>query len=322
MHPLIRNAAAALVCLALVSPAIAQQTVTADDGSRLVVGASTSGGPAPQVPGSLTTLFASNNQFAGNMFDITIGLSDLTLTGIDINTTGVGTASVVDVWWRDGTSVGFENSSLGWNLIGTFTGTGAGQDNPTFMDMSGAPTTFSAGMTYGIYVDLTSYTSGVDVLRYTNGGPNVYSNADVSLTTNAGKGSPGGFSSSTFFPRQWNGTLYYDTGPCVPTLAVSNLVAGATANIDVTCATPGGGVIIAYSLAGAGPTMVNAGACGMLSVDLSPPFVQLPPIPADPGGNVNTIANVPPGTTGVSVWAQAFDIASCTLTNALALTIG
>ena len=42
--------------------------------------------------------------------------------------------------------------------------------------------TFEAGRTYGIYVDLTSYQSGVQGLRYTNGGPNVYENNFLKLT--------------------------------------------------------------------------------------------------------------------------------------------
>ena len=111
-------------------------------------------------------------------------------------------------------------------------------------------------------------------------------------------------------------------GPGVPTLSVTNLVAGMTATASVTNATPGGLVYVGYSLAGPGPTMVPAGPCGSVTVDLSAPFVLLPPATADPGGAITISAPVPPGTTGVSVWAHAFDFASCTLTNSLALTIG
>jgi hypothetical protein len=66
--------------------------------------------------------------------------------------------------------------------------------------------TLAAGQVYGIYVDLQSYPSAN--LQYTNGGPTTFSNADLSLTTFHGKGNPA-FTGTSFFPRQWNGTVRY-----------------------------------------------------------------------------------------------------------------
>ena len=118
------------------------------------------------------------------------------------------------------------------------------------------------------------------------------------------------------------GIDFLSGGCSSPTLAVSNLVAGSIATASVTCATPSGTVIVAYSLAGAGPTLVNAGACGIVSVDLSLPIVQLPAATADPSGNASISAGVPAGTTGLNVWVQGFDVGSCSTTNSLALVVG
>ena len=110
--------------------------------------------------------------------------------------------------------------------------------------------------------------------------------------------------------------------PSGPTLSVSGLVAGGTATLSVSGATPGRSVWFAYSLAGGGPTSISAGPCGSLTVELSNPIAVLPPVIADPSGNASIMSGVPPGTTGVSVWGQAFDYGSCTLTNALVQVIG
>jgi hypothetical protein len=81
----------------------------------------------------------------------------------------------------------------------------AGSDIPTPVAIGGL--TINPGELYGFYVDLTSY-PGASLL-YTNGGPTTFTNADISLTTNTGQGDPA-FTGSSFFPRQWNGTVYYD----------------------------------------------------------------------------------------------------------------
>lgn len=151
---------------------------------------------------SLTTLFAEDNSFAGNTFDLEPN-TDLTVTGFDINIDG--DSSTIAIYWRDGTANGNQGSSAGWNLMGTDTVTPAGPDNPTPVDIGGLD--IDAGNTYGIYVDVQSYPSAS--MLYTNGGPTTFSNVDLDLTTYHGKGNPA-FTGSDFFPRQWNGTVYYE----------------------------------------------------------------------------------------------------------------
>jgi len=162
----------------------------------------------------LTTTFASDSGYAGNTFDIVPNKS-IELTGIDVNVDSPGTTTTVDVWYKSGTSVGFENTAGAWSLLASGTGTSAGTDSPTFIDLpDAAGTAFEAGETYGIYVDITSYPA--TACRSTSGGPNTYENpfCALSLTTNTAQGSPA-FSGS-YYPEIWNGTVYYKTVALVP----------------------------------------------------------------------------------------------------------
>ena len=167
--------------------------------------------PAFAQSGSLTTIFAHNNAFAGNTFDLT-PTSNMTIDGFDVNvgtfgTTGggAGSTATIAIYWRNGTSNGFQDNSAGWTLLGTASVVSQGANIATHVPIGGLSVT--AGQTYGIYVDLQNRGGGLDML-YTNGGPTGYSNADLALTTFYGKGSPA-FTGSTFTYRQWNGKVYY-----------------------------------------------------------------------------------------------------------------
>ena len=154
---------------------------------------------------SLTTLFASNNGSAGNTFDLEVlNPQGVEITGWDVNLDTSHPTDTIDIYWRVGTSVGHENNPTGWMLIGSDAGVvSQGTDVPTPVDVG--PLELSPGV-YGIYVDWAS--TGAGVFWYTNGGPTVFANADLSLTTNTGEGG-GAFTGGSFFPRQWNGTIYY-----------------------------------------------------------------------------------------------------------------
>ncbi len=203
-----------------------------------------SAAPAPQnegdpgrPSGSLTTFFAYDDGWAGNMFDI-IPAFDMQITGIDVNTKAFGTTATADLWYRQGTSVGYENSGVGWTYMGTYSGIGAGHDKPTFIDVSGNGAVFQAGVTYGIYVDLTSY-AATGTFLFTAGKPSTYKNSDLTLITHCGKGP--GFGGTTIPDREWNGTVYYDNaGPDIPRVDIKcnggdsavTVPAGANARID------------------------------------------------------------------------------------------
>jgi len=198
-----------IIGLALLAGPVAAQSD--DEAGRLVVGA-----PGPSTvhvdgtPGSLTTLFARDNQFRGNTFDIeNIGADPIDITGWDVNLNNPGTTNTIEIYWRTGTSVGFEGDPTGWTLLGSDAAVvSAGQDFPSAVTM---PTfTIQPGELFGFYVDVASY--GTASLQYTNGGPTVFSNSELSLTTYVGKGDPV-FTGGTFSYRQWNGTVHYEIVP-------------------------------------------------------------------------------------------------------------
>jgi len=230
--------------------------MASDDGQpqNLVKSDALGTGNSSRDPGSLTTHFSGGNGYAGNMFDIT-PLLEMEITAIDIHQDFAGAQSDVDVWYRVGTCVGHESSSVGWTLIGSFTGTGAGLYSPTYIDMTGNGVVFEASKTYGIYVDLTNYLAGVSRLSYTNATPTMYSNAELSLLTHCGK-AVGGFTASTFFDREWNGTVYYNTlGMDLP-------------RVDITCNGEDAGVVVPSGANAKLEFDVHAGLGAGYSVDI------------------------------------------------------
>lgn len=190
--------------------------------------------PAGGSPGELTTLFGADNSFAGNTFDlenitgepITIESFAINLQDVDAN----ATVHTVDIYFKAGTSVGFEADAAAWTLMGSDTNV-VGQnavDLPTPVDVGGL--VIEPGEVYGIYVDLATF-DGTDLILYTNGGPQVFDNGELQLTSNTGQGNPA--FTGVFFPRIWNGTVFYSIGggavlpppPAVPTLSVAGLAA-------------------------------------------------------------------------------------------------
>ncbi len=99
-------------------------------------------------------------------------------------------------------------------------------------------------------------------------------------------------------------------------LSSSPLIAGSSATMAVTGATPFGTVFLAYSLAGGGPTVTPFGVS-----DLSAPINILTSSAADVGGDAAFILPVPGGASGVTVWFQALDEAAGEFTNGLMETV-
>ena len=287
----------------LPSAVSAQQSMVDDDGS-IRVASSVDAGATVQGPGSLCTDFNTNNGYAGNMFDIEPALS-MQITAIDVNVDGTGQQVDVDVWYIAGSSFGNEDTATGWTLIGSYSGISAGANLPSFIDMAGNGVQFVGGETYGIYVDITSYSAGTS-MNYTNGdtqgtssGNDEWSNAELKIVANCGKAI--GHASSTFYPRNWNGCIYYDTDGLY--LSVSSLQSGQ----QTTVATQGGDVgtvlIVGYSFAGTGPTTTPFGI-----VDLSPPIFQLPPESVDGSGNTSKSYIIPAGAAGRTIYVQAVNV--------------
>ncbi len=166
-------------------------------------------GGGGRIPGSLTTIFAANGGGAGNMFDIEPDIFLNEITALDVNWSSAGEVIDVQVYYKVGTCVGFELDPTAWTLLGTGTGVAAGYDNPTFVDLAGNGVHFDADTVYGIYVHVENYPDVYGYLARTNGGPETYSNTELSLTTNCSNLWPA--FGSAFFYRIWNGTVYYET---------------------------------------------------------------------------------------------------------------
>jgi hypothetical protein len=108
-------------------------------------------------------------------------------------------------------------------------------------------------------------------------------------------------------------------GCAAPTLSVTGATAGGTATATVDCATASSAVVVAYSLAGGGPVTVTVG-CGTVTVNVTPPVTQVNLV-SNASGTAAFTTNVPAGTTGVNVWVTGFDVASCTPTNGVSVTL-
>ncbi|MCB0457769.1 MAG: HYR domain-containing protein, partial [Flavobacteriaceae bacterium] len=181
------------------------------------------GGPS----GAITTLFNSNNGGSPGwvvMYDLTVGASDIEITGFDMNTSSTS-AFNLEVYTLVGTFVGNQTNPGAWTLTATGSGTGAGTNNPSNVTLV-SPITLSAGITYGIglrMVEAGPQYSGTG----TNPAPGStsYSNADLSLSL--GSAVSGLFTGSVFTPRIWNGTIYYGSpAPPVPSLDFSCMEVG------------------------------------------------------------------------------------------------
>ena len=114
--------------------------------------------------------------------------------------------------------------------------------------------------------------------------------------------------------RDRQGALVAHTGG--PVLEVRDLRASAQASVAFLGGTPGGTLILAYSLTGPGPT---TSPYGVLSLSL--PIHPLPPQAADAFGGTVWQADLPPQAGGAAVWLQGYDVATATLTAGLARVI-
>ena len=101
-----------------------------------------------------------------------------------------------------------------------------------------------------------------------------------------------------------------------PILAVSNLVAGQKATIQVDNGTPRRLALVAYSLKGGGSISTPWG-----TAMVTPPLNLLRPLRLDVNGSATKFGTIRNGTSGTAVWFQALDLGSKSLSNGLALTV-
>ncbi|TVS19950.1 MAG: hypothetical protein EA424_06450, partial [Planctomycetaceae bacterium] len=176
---------------------------------------------------SITTTFNANNGAAGNMFDVTTFAHPLSVTALDVNANTTGSFTL-EVYTRPGGYEGFESNAAAWTLVSSSTVTGQGSGNPTFVDVQDF--VLEANAVTGLYVTAVGAS-----LRYTNGSA-TYNNDDLQLDLGVGKSYPFG---STFSPRIWNGTIYYEAAGDREDVFLFAAEAGD--ELVLTTATPGDG---------------------------------------------------------------------------------
>ena len=108
-----------------------------------------------------------------------------------------------------------------------------------------------------------------------------------------------------------------ETVPAGPTLTITGTCPGP-GSIDCSGMTAGGLVYIGYTPAGAGSWVIPSGGCAGATVNVAAQPTLLFAVAADAGGNVSIPGSMPATACGV-ITTVAFDVSTCTSTNAVAL---
>lgn len=153
----------------------------------------------------LATPFDANNGFAGNSFDLDVGPGGVIVDRIDVNVSPLNETGVIGIWTRPGSAAGSEGSADGWTSRAQQPVIAQGMNNRTPV-----PASFSLPEgTYGFVVGVADYPSLL--MHYTNGGPTVFPNAVLELTSLAGLGDPLLGGGTVINSRIWNGVIHYST---------------------------------------------------------------------------------------------------------------
>jgi hypothetical protein len=214
-------------------------------------------------PPTFTTLFASDNHFAGNMFDLrATDPGGLVVTGWQVN---IGdplpqeTPVNVTIYWRTGSYVGATNSQEGWNELGSATVLSRGQNRGTPVPVGGLELPYD--QTIGVYVLLTDYIDDfppptVPAMYYTNipGAPSTFDDGSLVLTGGVAKGVPP-FTGDTYANRMWNGGIdYLDSNP-------ADINDDGVVNVEDLSA-----VILAWGPCSPGPCPADTNGDGVVNV--------------------------------------------------------
>lgn len=158
---------------------------------------------------TLATPQSTNNGQNGVMFDVT-ALNDVTITSLATHMSSGATVS--NIYGRSGTHVGFEDSNVGWTLLGTGGALAAGTNQPVPVTLNVA---IPAGQTYALYLQ----TNGS--IAYRNGtSVGTVDASDANLQIKQGTGKQLVFGNN-FRPRVFTGTVTYVTGLAPPPAPVA-----------------------------------------------------------------------------------------------------
>ena len=153
----------------------------------------------------LQTTFAGVNNHRGNMFNVT-AQKDLVINSFDVSPMGNTT---VEVYYKEGTYIGYENNPAAWKKLGSANVVYTGSP----VNITVGKLTIPAGKTYALYV--TSNQTSV-ALNYSNGSVGeVFSDSNMTITTGAGLEYPfTGLPPKLYSPRTWNGRINYKLIDC------------------------------------------------------------------------------------------------------------
>jgi hypothetical protein len=167
-------------------------------------------GPPTNEDSLTTTLSGGFVGGAGNMFDVR-AKTDLSVTNFAMHSYAATTVTV-EVWKKKtyGTCVGSQKDQSQWQKVGQATFQGSTAYQPSIMPTGSFPPVYiPEGQVQAFYVTFTPKTN---YNRYSSGttlGNVQASNADMDILEGYAKGYLFG---DDYFPRQWNGIVYYERG--------------------------------------------------------------------------------------------------------------
>lgn len=172
----------------------------------------------------LETFYNENNGQAGQMLDIT-AINDVTILCFDVNLY-TGTHDY-QIYYKNGTHVGFEGNQGAWTLIGGLISvTSNGTNVPTYIPID-INVPIAAGQTAAFYITCNRTNTPGGGIEYTNGtGVGNLLEADLNIQVFEGTGKAWPFGNN-FTPRQFNGAVYYDACsdlPEIDTVIVTNAI--------------------------------------------------------------------------------------------------
>lgn len=166
----------------------------------------------PPVANSLSVQLSATNSQTGCFMDIK-PLKNIKLT--DISWMPAATQSYdISIYFKTGTAVGFETNANAWTLLTTKTGLSATQGTLNKITLPTAQV-LNAYTTYSILVIRTGTSGAVAYQTVSAVGSIEASNSDIQLMS--ASGISGLFTGTVFSPRQFSGTVFYETIPCTTT---------------------------------------------------------------------------------------------------------
>ncbi len=152
---------------------------------------------------SLATTQNNNINWNGTMFDL-VADSALVLDSFALKVTSAGAQDVV-VRTRNGTHLGYETNAGAWTTLGSFPVTVTNTDS--FVTIGPLNIALGAGDSLGVYLSLANSAS---TLGYQSmGQPALRATDELQIITGSGASFNFG---GNFYPRDWNGEVFYHFG--------------------------------------------------------------------------------------------------------------